>query len=1037
MKDRISCVKIFLLLLFLGWNGVTMGIPAQRGVCYKVLPDGTTLSIRMYGDERFHYLTTLDGYVIAQKEDGFYYYVDFSSTGARVISDMRANDQGKRDSRETASLTKRTKGIPASFKVRAKMRYAEREQKEVQKVFVAKGSPKALVVLVEFEDVKFATPSPQQAFNDLLNLGGYSANGATGSARDYYRDNSYGQFDPEFVVVGPYNLGKPMAYYGKNDDYGNDARMVDFVKDACQKVVDNGVSLRQFDTDGDGVLDNVFIYYAGFNEAEHGPAESIWPHRASLALYNYTVDGMKLADYACTSELRGNTGNRMAGIGTFCHEFGHVVGLMDAYDTDYGENGEGAGLFELSLMSSGNYNNDGCTPPCLTAMERVMAGWLEPEELTRAGSYNLLPISENKAYFYTTDVEGEIFMLECREQKGWDAFIRGAGLLIYQIDRSNNWVNGVKAKDRWLQNTINCIKAHPCMRIIPANGVEAGGFSSSGMFYPGSLNKTQVQPKPWSGIELGKGLSNISQRGSELSFDFYLAESVGMTGVVTNMKGEPQSGVCVTLKAVEEVVAKSVVPFIEYARSARSESIETITDSRGNYTFKDIPAGKYVVEAEKEGFARFSTVKDIILTDNRLDIQLQTPAEERAMKLSQNKDEEIMGSIRNISGAGPLYVAHNWTVEELRDYENCSLKWVDLDVSKAAGLELKVWLDDACVLTKSLDNFVYGRLNRIYLGDDAVMIPAGKTLKIGVRATGETNEIEIPITASRVSGGGVMSSNGTSWEKQEVCMILSAWLLETVWSTGVELDQKEVTVGILDTVRLSAKVLPEDVTNKAIVWSSSDNQIVKVTDKGEVIGLTEGVATVTAAAADGKSKITCNVTVVQDIVQLKDFMIGQREVRLVWNDDKEVLNWKIRYKQQKDNNFRVLESDTTFCIINQLLPGTAYDVEIVVQSGDVETGALVSRSFTTEKIQEEVASLAGIRTDWREGDLYWPVVTNIQKDVRRIVWKLDGKTFVPTRDLVLPAGSHVLRAEVTTTDGVTEILVRKINVQSKAKKDVK
>ena len=173
-----------------------MGIPAQRGVCHKVLPDGTTLSIRMYGDERFHYLTTLDGYVIAQKEDGFYYYVDFSSTGARVISDMRANDQGKRDSRETASLTKRTKGIPASFKVRAKMRYAEREQKEVQKVFVAKGSPKALVVLVEFEDVKFATPSPQQAFNDLLNLGGYSANGATGSARDYYRDNSYGQFDP-------------------------------------------------------------------------------------------------------------------------------------------------------------------------------------------------------------------------------------------------------------------------------------------------------------------------------------------------------------------------------------------------------------------------------------------------------------------------------------------------------------------------------------------------------------------------------------------------------------------------------------------------------------------------------------------------------------------------------------------------------------------------------------------------------------------------------------------------------------------------
>ncbi len=1036
MKDRIRCIKIFLLLLFFGWSGVTMGIPAKRGVCHKVLPDGTTLSIRMYGDERFHYLTTLDGYVIAQKEDGFYYYVDFSSTGARVLSDVRVNDYGRRDALETTFLRKRSKGIPASFRARAKMQNAERERKDIQKVFVAKGSPKALVVLVEFEDVKFQTSSPQQAFNDLLNQKGYSANGGIGSVRDYYRDNSYGQFDPEFVVVGPYNLGKPMAYYGKNDAYGNDVRMEDFVKDACQKVVDNGVSLKQFDTDGDGILDNVFIYYAGYNEAELGPDESIWPHRASIVLYHHTVDGMILADYACTSELQGNSGNRMAGIGTFCHEFGHVVGLMDAYDTDYDENGEGPGLYELSLMSSGNYSNGGCTPPCLTAVERMMAGWLEPEELTRAGSYNLVPISENKAYFYTTDTDGEIFILEYRDQKGWDAFIKGAGLLIYQVDRSDNWVNGVKAKERWFQNTINCIKAHPCMRIIPANGVVEASFSSPGMFYPGSLSKTEAQPKPWSGIELGKGLSNISQRGNEISFDFYLAESVGLTGVVTDMKGELLSGVRIVLKAVEEVV-KSTVPFVEYARSAQGGNFETITDSRGNYTIKNLPAGKYVVEAEKEGFAPFSTVKDMILTDSRLDIELQTPAEERAMKLSQNKDEVIIGSIHNASGAGPFYVVHHWTAEELKEYENCSLKWVDLDVSKAAGLELKVWFDDACVLTKSLEHFVYGRLNRIYLEDAAVVIPAGKTLKVGVRATGETNEIEIPITLSRSPQGGMLSINGTSWETQERCMILSAWLLESVWSTGVELDQKEVTVGILDTVRLSAKVLPENVTNNAVVWSSSDEQIVKVTEKGEVIGLTEGVATVTATAADGKSKITCSVTVVQDFVQLKDFMIGQREVRLVWEDNKEILNWKVRYKQQKDNNFRVLESDTTFCIINQLIPGMAYDVELVAQSGDVETGVLVSRSFTTENIQEEVASLAGIRTDWCEGDRYWPVVTNIQKDVRRVVWKLDGKTFVPTRDLILPAGTHVLRAEVTTNDGVTEILVRKINVQPKAKKDVK
>ena len=1037
MKDRISCIKIFLLLLFLGWNEVTVGVPAKQGVCRKVLPDGTTLSVRIYGDERFHYVTTLDGYVVAQKADGFYYYVDFSA-GTSVVSEVRASEQGSRNSGETAALRNFSKGMPAGFRARAKMSgdEREREQKVLQKVFVAKGSPKALVVLVEFQDMKFSVPSPQQAFDNLLNQNGYSANGGTGSARDYYRDNSNGQFDPQFVVVGPYDLGKPMAYYGSNDEFGNEARMPEFVKDACQKAVDNGVSLSQFDTDGDGILDNVFIYYAGYNEAEYGPAESIWPHRASVRANNFRVDGMLLADYACTSELRNNTGTDMAGIGTFCHEFGHVVGLMDAYDTDNDENGgKGQGLYELSLMSQGNYNNNGCTPPCLTAVERSMAGWLEPEELTASGSYRLAPLSENKAYYYTTDAEGEIFVLEYRRQSGWDAHINGEGLLIYQIDRSNEWVNGVKAKDRWTQNTINCVKAHPCMRIIPANGVEIAGYSSPGMFYPGSLNKTEAQPKPWSGIDLGKGLSNISQSSSEISFDFHLAESVKLAGVITDMQGTAQSGVRLVLKPVEEVVARAgVASFVAYARSARSGNVETTTDARGNYTITDLPAGKYVVEAEKEGFARFSTTKDLILADNRLDIQLQTPVEERALKLSHNGDGEIAGALRNSSGSEPLYVAQHWSVEELKEVENHSLKWVDLDVSKAAGLELKVWLDDACVLTKALEHFAYGRLNRIYLGEESVMIPAGKTLKVGVRATGEVNEVEIPMTLAK---GGVVSTNGTSWNETEGCMILSAWFVETVWSTGVELEQKELTVGILDTVRLNATVLPADVTNKAVVWSSSDDRIAKVTDKGEVIGVAEGNAVITAKAADGKSEATCQVTVVQDIVQLKDFMIGQREVRLVWNDDEKISDWKIRYKQQKDNNFRVLESDTTFCIVNQLQPGTAYDVEIVAQVGDVETGVLVSRSFTTEKIQEEVAAFSGIRTDWSEGDLYWPVVNNIQKDVRRIVWKLDGKTFVPTRDLVLPAGTHVLRAEVTTNDGVTEILIRKINVQPKAKKDVK
>lgn len=1036
MRNRTSCLKIFLLLLFLGCGELLLGVPARRGVINKTLPDGTTLSVRVYGDEWFHYVTTLDDYVIAQKEDGFYYYVDFSSLGERVITDVRVNEPGKRDLRELAFLSRRSKGVPAGVKRVARSRGVERRtQMSAQKTFTAKGSPKVLVVLAEFQDVKFTIPSPQQAFYDLANQEGYSANGGTGSVRDYYRDNSSGQFDPDFVVVGPYDLGKPMKYYGANNGSGSDIRPYEMVYDACQIASKNGVSFSQFDTDGDGILDNVFIYYAGYNEAELGPEESIWPHRHSVLSYGFVIDGVLLGDYACTSELRGWEGCEMAGIGTFCHEFGHVVGLVDLYDTDYDENGLCPGLFELSLMSDGNYNNKGRTPPNLSAWERYMVGWLEPEELTGRGHCLLPPISENKAYFYTTDVEGEIFMLENRQKgDGWDQYINGSGLLIYHIDRSDNWVSGIRAKDRWIRNVPNNIKDHPCMRLITANGVYSGNYSNAGMYYPGTMGVTTAEPKPWSGIKLGKGVSGISQEGTRISFDFYMAESAVLSGSVTNMAGKILSGARVTITPVTENAASgSGALFVRYAKNAQEGVLETTSDVAGNYTIKDIPVGKYMVEVEKEGYSRFSTITHVLLSENRLNILLQTPAETNAVELSQSKSDAIVGFLQNTSGQSPLYVANYWSTQELKNYENYSLKWVDLNVTSADALELKVWLDDECVLTKTLDNFDYGTLNRIYLGEQAVVIPANQTLKVGVCATGTAGKIDIPFTSSLSAQGGMVSTDGSTWTvEKNGCMILSAWLLESVWSTGVELEQSEIVVGILDSVKLKATVLPEDATNRKIVWSSADEKIARVTEDGVLVGLAEGTVTITATAADGKSSATCEVTVDQNFIQAADFKIGQREVRIAWEKSKEVESWLVRYKRKDDKNFREIKSDTTVFIINMLTPATVYEVEIIARESDTETGVLISKNFTTESIREEVASIAGIQRNWKAGDLYWPVVNNIQKDVRRIIWKLDGKVIVPTRDLVLPAGVHTLRAEVTTNDGITEILVRKINVQSKA-----
>ena len=199
------------------------------------------------------------------------------------------------------------------------------------------GSPRSLVILVNFADKSFVVPDPKAAFSRLLNTEGYNENGGTGSARDYFRASSNGQFNPNFDVVGPYTLPNTMAYYGGNDSDDYDLRPADMVIHACS-LANEFVNFADYDIDNDGYVDNVFIYYAGFNEAEGANENTVWPHRWVVYSGNYTgskvFDGKTVYDYACTSELKGSSGSTMCGIGTFTHEFGHVIGLPDHYHTE-------------------------------------------------------------------------------------------------------------------------------------------------------------------------------------------------------------------------------------------------------------------------------------------------------------------------------------------------------------------------------------------------------------------------------------------------------------------------------------------------------------------------------------------------------------------------------------------------------------------------------------------------------------------------------------------------------------------------------
>ncbi len=493
------CLSFFCLSLALA----IYAVPAIPTPIEVTQPDGTTLTIRMQGDEHCHYLTTEDGYLLKQVDDQ-YFYAQQQDTEV-VSTGVLAHNPQERLAVENDHL--HTWQMPEAV---LQKRKAARAMNADSK-FPSTGAPRSLVILVNYSDVKFTVPNAKQAFTNLLNQAGYSQNDAVGSARDYFSASSGGAFQPIFDVVGPYTLPNTMAYYGgQASETGGPA----MVLHACQAADKAGVNFAKYDYNKDGKIDNVFVYYAGNNEAEGGPAASIWPHRF-VVQGGYKFDGKTLYDYACTSEYRGRM-KTMCGIGTFCHEFSHVLGLADLYDTDYTK-AETVGSWDL--MASGSYNGNGTTPPSYTAFERFMTGWLTPEVLT-GGCYRLKPLmTDNQAYIITSDgaavspnINAEYFMLENRQRVGWDAAptaIPGVGMLVWHINYKQT---------EWDYNRPNTGKNLLCYIECASGNTMTGGTATDP--FPGARKVTEFFPKWLNGQDAYKPILDIKEEGTDISFVF-------------------------------------------------------------------------------------------------------------------------------------------------------------------------------------------------------------------------------------------------------------------------------------------------------------------------------------------------------------------------------------------------------------------------------------------------------------------------------------------------------------------------------------
>ena len=415
-------------------------VPAKRGVTKVItLTDGTTVSARLVGDENGHYWLGADGKAyLAAGDAGTFREVDVAQVRnkAKVRRSQSNNRRAKR-------LAPRRVGATGAFV----------------------GEKKGLIILVNFKDTKFKNAHNNALYQRIANEENFKYDQFVGSVYDYFHAQSDGQFLLDFDVVGPVEVSQKQAYYGKNDSQGNDQYPAKMVIEAL-KLIDGDVNYADYDWDGDGEVEQVYVIYAGMGESDSGDDDTIWPHEYTLDSAHYygdgegpqRLDGVKIDTYACGSELNGS--GTIDGIGTMCHEFSHCLGYPDFYDTDY-SGGQGMGYWDL--MDAGSYCGDGYQPAGYTSYERWVGGWITPTELTADTTVtDMKSLQEGGESFiiYNPGNRNEYFLLENRQKTGWDESLLGKGLLILHVDYN------AKA---WDGNTPNDDPSHQRMTWIPAD----------------------------------------------------------------------------------------------------------------------------------------------------------------------------------------------------------------------------------------------------------------------------------------------------------------------------------------------------------------------------------------------------------------------------------------------------------------------------------------------------------------------------------------------------------------------------------------
>lgn len=550
-------------------------------------PDGTTIDYRIYGDEDCHFLATPDGALLV-REGNCLYVASVEADGTLTATTQTAHNAAERDEveRRLVESQDRVTFIRLTQNAARQKRATRSEQMDDDStLFPHSGSPKAVVLLIGFTDTDFTLEDPYNLFDRYLNaedyfdsedsdmgtpLTGYEEYRNYGSVRKYFEDMSFGAFTPQFDLYGPYTIDY------ETSKFAGTTNMSLLIRTACS-AADDDIDFTDYDENGDGYVDLVYIIYAGYAQSITGVTTDIWPNSGTISTSD-TFDGMKLRRYGVNSELNFDSTYPASinGIGLFCHEFSHCLGLPDLYPSSSGtteaDNYFDSNLEYWSLMDAGEYTLEGYRPTAYTAWERERMGWLDIEELTEATTLEIEPLNEEgssqqtgKAYRIRNDEnEDEYYILENIQQRGWNQYVYGHGMTVMHVDYDDDWFQ--------MLDMPNSEAGHPRMALIAADNLfipvtyvdeviteDVAQYSQTaidkylgdtitydvffnefeGDPYPGTEGNTsltdETTPQAWvytdAGV-MGKPLTNIAESDEgTITVDFLKTEDTGITDI--------------------------------------------------------------------------------------------------------------------------------------------------------------------------------------------------------------------------------------------------------------------------------------------------------------------------------------------------------------------------------------------------------------------------------------------------------------------------------------------------------------------------